>query len=436
MLIIEGGFYALMVGTAETFALFFAVKRGLSATQIGLATTLPVLLGAIAQWLVPCRIETRYLKPAMQFCQALQILALSGFIFAFHSSNVFFFPWILISLSLYWIGGLVASPLWLDWAAPWLPRRRFGSFLAKRSGIIAFVTLIAFVSAAFFAHTHGGIEAATAVFAFGILARTISFFTMGITPNPPHPLKVTEDSEKQPSLRKSKPVFYIILFTVLYKLAVSVSSPFCLPYLLRELHLSLPQYVFITAIPFMGRYLSLSNWGLAARTLRPFVGLQVAMLVISMNPILWSLTRDVRMLGAYELVSGLMWGGFELCAILVVQNFWPGNARRLLGWHMALSNGAALLGACVGSYLQSHGWNYSDIFFLSADMRFLVATGFVFVLWSLPETRIPLKVYGNFLGTLLTIRPSIANVGRVLPLRRGRLKGWMLATARKPPSGG
>ncbi len=425
LLVVEGCFYALMVGTAETFALYFSIQRGLDASQIAVISTLPILLGAVGQWLIPCRVPGDKLKLAMQGCLLLQISALFGFILAFRVVPAnYFYLFMLASLSLYWIGGLIAAPLWLDWTAPWLPQRRWGNFLASRNGIIAFMTLLAYVSGAWLTYSSGLalLDAVAVVFSIGIVARTLSLFTMRATPNPPRRRAQKETSSASPRLRDSKAVLGIIVFTVLFKWAVNISSPFCLPYLLHELKLDLPQYVFLTAVPFIGRYVSLTNWGLAARTLRPFVGVQVAMAVISINPILWSLTREVPILGSYEFVSGLMWGGFDLCAVLVVQNFWPGNTRRLIGLHMALGNGAALLGAWMGSRFQLAGWNYEELFFLSANFRFTVTCAFSVFLWSIPETRIPLKVYGNFLTTVLTLRPSIANVGRILPMTNLRRK--------------
>ena len=422
MLVTDGCLYACMVGTAETFALFFAVKRGLDAGQIAVISTLPILIGALAQWLVPCRIKGDLLKSTIQHCQWLQVVALMGFIFSFSLDSLStFYVCMLSFLSLYWVGGLVAAPLWLDWCAPWLPRRRFGLFLAKRSGIIAFFTLFAYVCAAVLAHKNG-VHVASAIFGFGAVARIASILVLRATPSPPRPHIALDKAVPLPRLRDSKPIVGIIIFTVLFKWAVNISSPFCLPYIVHDLKFDLWGYVWLTAVPFVGRYVSLSNWGLAARTLRPFVGLQVAMAVISINPILWALTRRIEWLGSFEFVSGLMWGGFDLCSVLVVQNFWPGNARRLSGLHMALSNGAALLGAWMGSRIQMGGSTYLDLFYLSANMRFTVTCAFAYFLWRLPETRIPLKVYGDFLSTVLTLRPSLANIGRVIPVRRGRFR--------------
>lgn len=418
MAIIEGCFYAVMVGTAETFALFFAVKRNVDIERFAWLSTLPILVGSCAQWLVPGRIPARYLRRGIASCLAAQVVALAGLAWSF--TGGFSFAGTLASLTLYWTAGLICSPLWLDWVSPWLPQGPFASYLANRNRVLAVMTLLSYVSAAFYIHTSGDVNAPVCVFGVAILARLISTTLFLRSPLSPAADASSARVPTRERFKGAQPVLVMAAFTIPFKFSTNLSSPFFLPYMLHELKLELPHYVLLTAAPFIGRALSLSGWGLAARTLRPFLGIQIAMLLIAINPILWTLTNRVEQLAGVELVSGMMWGGLDLCTLLVIQNFWKGNARAMQGLYLAVSNAAALAGACVGARLRTSGWSFHDLFFLSSDVRFVVAVGFITTFFWLKESSRSLKVYGEFLSTVLSLRISVANVGRILfPEKKG-----------------
>src|SRR5262245_56110437 len=117
---LEGSLYSVMVGSAETFAIVYAVKRGLSVTEIGFVSTLPILLGAIANWIVPMFVTPQRVKPSILACVSVQVVGIVGLVLSTFTNKPAY-P-LLISLSLYWIGGAAAGPIWLDWMSNWLPR--------------------------------------------------------------------------------------------------------------------------------------------------------------------------------------------------------------------------------------------------------------------------------------------------------------------------
>ena len=153
---LEAGLYALMVGCSETFALYYAVKRGIAQQDFAVISSVPILLGAIANWLIPQFVPTRFVKHALLLTVFTQICGLAGLFHSVGAEN--HFAWILISLSLYWIGGLAANPLWIDWMSGWLPQERLSRYLSRRNGFVALMTVIAYLLAAVWIHQSSSIR--------------------------------------------------------------------------------------------------------------------------------------------------------------------------------------------------------------------------------------------------------------------------------------
>jgi hypothetical protein len=411
---VEGALYACMVGMAEAFALFFAVQQGVSLSQLALLSTLPPLMGSLFQWVMPQLVGNGGIRRAKLVFYIVQIIGLFCLCRAAVSENLF--PWLFSALSLYWIGGMTSGPFWLQWAVNQIPSQAFGSFLSKRNAFVAFCTLAAYISAAAFLNLRSSPEDFLIVFAFGTLSRILSFLSQASISKiqiewSRYRPEVTGDRQ---TLARS-PVMWMIALTVLFKIAVTTSTPFFLPYMVQELKFGVLEYVALTSIPFVGRFVFLSGWGRASNDFRPFIGLQIACIGIALIPAMWAYTNNFYFYMFLELFSGVLWGGFELCSVLIVQRFRPSSTLRTLGLHMSLMSAASVLGALLGSrWMQSSGYTYQDLFLLSSSLRLFVAATMVIVFLRLPMTRVRLKVYGEYLSTVLSLRPSFANVGRLL----------------------
>ncbi len=426
---IEAGLYAVMVGSAETFAIFFAIKKGISSDQVALLHTLPILLGSIANWIVPAITPQKHLKKFLCAAVAVQCLGLGLTVTAFTGDN--FFPTLLTALSLYWIGGMVASPLWLDWISPWLPKERFARYFSRRNAYTSFITVCIFLALSYLLYWKDTESHLLLILSLGFIARSLSlcFLMAQASPVERHrrgesaPDTVTlSDPKRVPSpwknVLRSPVILSVGIFTVMFKFMAVIASPFTVPYMLNDLHFPLIHYAWITAIPYFGRAMFLASWGEAVRSFRPFVGLQICLIAISGTMSLWASVQSFWGLMATELLAGIFWGGFELSVVLVFQNFAPGRARTLIGAHLAAMNLAALGGAHVGAQLLKSGVPVHDLFVISATGRAIVAFSFLGVMLVLKEASTSYRVYTNFLWTALSLRPSIANIGRIVLQRK------------------
>ena len=152
--------------------------------------------------------------------------------------------------------------------------------------------------------------------------------------------------------------------------------------------------------------------------LRPFIGLQISCIGIAFIPALWVYLPNFWLYAALELVSGMLWGGFELCTILILQRFLVRNTLRMMGLHMSLMSAASVVGALTGSWLIKTQANYHSLFMISSGARMMIAAMMVIIFLRIPATRTRLVVYGQYLTTVLSLRPSFANVGRMIWARR------------------
>ncbi|MEO5668577.1 MAG: MFS transporter [Bdellovibrionota bacterium] len=415
---LEGAFYALMVGMAETYALYYAVKQGIALPQLAMLSTLPILMGSMSQWIVPQIVKETSLRRAKLAFYVVQIVGL--FCLCRSVASVNYYPWLFAALSLYWIGGMTSGPFWVQWMVNEIPSKAFGAFLSKRNAFVALCTLAAYLATAGYLNEHTASRDFLVVFSVGTIARIFSFASQIFLSRAR--IDWPERRTEMPAARIEElrsPIVWMIGLTALFKTVVTICTPFFLPYMMNELHFTILDYVALTAVPFVGRFLFLAGWGRASQDLRPFIGLQIACIGISIVPAIWALKPPYFVYLFLELSGGVLWGGFELCAILIVQRFRPKNTLRTLGLHMSLMSAGSVLGAWVGSqWMKNPAHSYRDLFVLSSSLRMSVAAIIVIVFLRLPATRVRLKVYGEYLTTVLSLRPSFANVGRLLAAPR------------------
>lgn len=399
----EGFLYALMVASSESFALYIAVLRGLSSIEIAMASTLPLLIGAVAQWFIPRRLKDHSLRSAIIIAMLVQSFGIAGlYVFATHKANF----WLLLSsLTMYWIGGLVASPLWLDWKAQHFECDHFRTFISKRSGFISLCTVICFLAIAYAFNVRQGLDVGL-IFVIGLIAR---FICAGVQWYVSYVMVLPQfrrsESEPIPQLggadpRASRdailrllPVFF--LWTGVFKFAVYVSSPFFLPYMIHDLNFNIWDCSLVSGMSILGRSLFTGFWGRRSLGIMPFFVLQFTGIFISFSPLFWSFSGRLGYLTSLEFISGIFWAGFDLSCILIIQNFVSSAPRRHLGVHMAIMNSCAVLGSLLGGVLLKAHFEYTTLFAFSAFVRLFVVIAFIALLARWPFVRLTIRSFAH-----------------------------------------
>lgn len=416
----EGSLYAIMAGGAESFALYYAVKRNFTLEQIALLTTLPVVLGSLAQIGVPYFVKTREkLSFALKSSFFIQILGLALMVYTCFLPNDTAYLTLLTSLSFYWIGGLCANPLWLDWISGFVPPNTMHNFLSRRNAFISIVTLAAYILTAYVLNSKTLSDSFVYVFFAALTARSLglSFQWKLSKINPIFTEKVEKESKPR-GIPLKRAVYIAIFGSFLFRSMVFVASPFFLPYMIGEMKLSLMEYSVLTALPFIGRFLFLAGWGQASINLKLFIGLELACFGLALSPLTWVISNSLYIIGISQLIIGLLWGGYEISQVLIIQKYWPGSTLKMLGFHLALSNIGSVVGAWLGAkYLNIIG-SYHDLFVLSMQLRILAALIMFYGFLQLKETRFRSKAYTDFLFASLSLRPTADFLGRLVFVRK------------------
>lgn len=421
---LEGLFFALMVASSESYALLHFTRQGLGPLQVAMMSTLPLLVSALTQYIIPRLLSEKLIAPGLLASFVVQIL---GLILMIDSAREFTsFTELLIGLSLYWVGGQTAAPLWLDWVSRLTgPSQQFASYLARRNAITTFLIMIFYFGFSLNIDTLDGISFET-LFQIGLVARIISFLLQGWLAyragQLPAVLPLNTDTQAFipdfPTGDWLRFLYFFFFWTALFRFCVNLSAPFFLPYMVNELNFSTVHYALLTSLPLLSRALFLNNWGHASADLKSFWGIQLSCLFISLSPALWTLSTSVYYLSVLEFAGGIFWGGFELTAILMVQQVAGKNTRGLLGLHMAAMTVLSVLGAMVGGALLKHGLSYHQLFWLSSACRLACGVGFIVHALKMPSFSLKKGQTLPYLSTVLSLRPSMANVGRVILGRR------------------
>lgn len=412
---VEGGLYALMVASTESFLFYYAVKQNVTAFQLALLATLPLALGALAQMIIPKFVQERDLGSSVVWTMLFQILGVLGILFTVAGN--FSFDRLLFFSCIHFIGGLTSNPLWIDWAAKIIPKRNFRKYMAARSSYTWYLILFFYVAMALLGQYTTWFKLVY-IFLIGAVARVLSCGLQALIIRGDFSKKIKayatirsqqpaaqEQSENQFPIEFKKMIWPFILLTAVFRLSCYTSSPFYVPYMMNDLKLSMAHYVILSSIPYFGRALFFNQWGRAGKGYAAFFGVQLTMLYISFIPIIWTLTRSYYILLGTEIFAGMAWGGFELNQVLMVQNFvhhsMKEGSRVLLGLHMALTNIFGVLGAIIGSLLLEANWSYYQVFYFSSFLRFLVVFLLIIKASSLRKMDFTAKHFKSYLRNLL-----------------------------------
>lgn len=369
----EGGLFALMVASTESFLSYYAIKQNITPFELALLTTIPLLCGAIAQIIIPKIISDKHLAASIVWTMLIQIVGVLGILHTVYKA--FSYNHLLFYACIYFIGGQSSTPLWIEWASRIIPKRNFRKYLANRSEFTWYLILFFYISLALLGQYTSWFKIIT-IFIIGALARIFSCVVQFLIIRKHVPTGIIKKINHQenyvidPKIKKT--IFTFIILTALFRMCVLMSGPFFFPYMLNELHLSMTSFVILSSMPFLGRAIFFSRWGRRGTLFSPFLGVIIAGFYIAIIPIIWTFSRNYFYLLGFEIISGIFWGGFELNQIMMIQNFIHQKSRVYLGAHMALTNFLAVLGAVIGSYWLNNNYSYYTVFRLSALFRLSV----------------------------------------------------------------
>jgi hypothetical protein len=413
---LDGLLFALMVATSESYFLYFLTKEGIQGVELGILSTFPIFLASFFLLLAPKFGFVRDLKRGLLTSILVQIIGL--FLIWAYSWKEPSFLLALLGLIFYWLGGQFSAPLWLDIFSGQTNQIDFGRLMGKRNSFVILCTLIFFIVFSYLLKTSGSFEL---IFLIGLIARCLSLGLNVYLLNK-YPPKTENLNLDQAPAEAEKVLNHFTFWGAIFRFTVALSSPFFIIYMVKDLNLSAPSYVWLTAMPFLSRAIFQKNWAKASENGRAFYGFQISTLLISSLPILWTLSKNYPYLIFLQLFSGLLWGGVELTQVLMVQNFFHGNSRKVFSKQQAFFGLAATMGGLLGGFLYDKGFQIFDIFNLSTILRFFVAFAFIFQVRKIAIAKLSFSSTTEYLSTLLSLRGSIGLIMRAVPIKTDKNK--------------
>lgn len=411
--LLECFFFSLMVASTESYINYFAVKAGITNFELAILAGGPLCLGAFAQLIFPRFIKEKDLQLSIVLSQMIQAIGLVGVIY----SSFYGFEFIptLISLSVYWVGGSACGPLWLDWIGGLFPRKFYRYFLSQKGRLICITTLVCYPLFSIFMKEIPWLKP-WHLFNIGFIARISSTAIqvyLGSKVIIQTPIKNTQINSSKvifnPSYFDNFLKKFLIFFGLLgvFKFSVNISSPFFLPYMIKELHFSQLQFAFLTTIPLLAKVLFGPFWAKRAYGKRTLKIMHFSSLMVGITPLLWVFSGNIIYLSLVEFYSGVFWSAFELGIILLIQQAVLAAPRTLLGEQMAFLNLFGLAGSMLGARLLGNGISSHNLFWLSTTLR--ISSSLLLIYFSTKIFMKPLKLqerdkYLNVIPTRLRRR--------------------------------
>jgi predicted MFS family arabinose efflux permease len=167
----------------------------------------------------------------------------------------------------------------------------------------------------------------------------------------------------------------LVLFLMAVQTAVHVSGPYFNPFMLKVLKMSWVDYMGLLSLGFIGKMMSLAWAGRFANRWGADRLLWVGSAGIVPISALWFFSQNIWYLAGVQILSGLVWGCYELAMLLQFFRQSPGEKRVTVLTMYNLGNSAAMVaGTFIGAWiLNSLGRDhhaYVTVFVASGFFRF------------------------------------------------------------------
>jgi MFS family permease len=424
-LAVEGAFQSYGQGLAEAYLGAYALLLGAGGFSLGLVATLPTAATAAAQALAR-RIRTGAggalaLLSWTWSAQAIGYasLALCGLLAA---------PWSVAVLAivafLTWGCGGLSVPAWTSLVSRVVPRPQHGWFFGLRGASQQAGVLTAILSGglllAWVGRRVGETLAFALLFLAAGLARAAGTALLARVPEPSRAGPARAEPERSRAappisgVRTTRKFRRLALYLWALHLATHVSTPFFVPYMLRDLGFSYGLVGLLLAVPAAVKISTLRLWGRLADRVGPGPMLRTSCWLVSVVPALWWISDSAWWIALAQLYSGLTWGAFELAQASSILQATRGREREVALLNVVdggmLIAGSLIGGATVNLVAGAGGSGYLAAMLLSAVLRLVPSVGLFLQVrgigrpaWS--HLAIPLRVWSIRPTRGITFRP-------------------------------
>ncbi|HEX7080684.1 MAG TPA: MFS transporter [Gammaproteobacteria bacterium] len=392
----DGMAFSVAAGGGETYFSAFALFLRATAPEVALLTTLPPLVGSLAQifsaWAGQFVSRKRLVLTgaAVQALTWLPILALP-YALPEHAVVV-----LLALFVIYQGGGNFAAPQWTSIMRDLVSDRRRGRYFGYRTRRTTITSFVSLVVCGMILHAFDAAGATYAgfavVFTIAFAARVVSVYHLTYLhePAPPATTLDVHITHWWQTVRESGAIGFTAYF-ILMNFAVGISAPFFAVYMLRDLEFSYLEFMATTGASVFVQFLTLNRWGRIADVYGNRAIMIITSMALPVVPLLWLVSGDFFYLLAVQCVSGLTWAGFTLSAGNLLYDLVPRSRRAAyVAFHNVGNAGCVFLGAMLGAALApalaprepllggvANPSNLLYLFALSGIVRAVLALAFV-----------------------------------------------------------
>ncbi len=387
--VLDGSANAAMVGFTQEYISPFALAMNATMLQMGLLSSIPNFMMALAQLVAP-RLEElagsrkRVILPVV-FLHALMWLPIL-FIPSLTPTNKAW--WLICLVTMSTILGSLANPAWGSMMADLVPPGNRGKFFGMRGRICGTITLIfSFGGGVILQRLSGNVMVGFYVLFIGAATfRLISWYFLARQYEPPAP----PTSSKRESLVSifrhlgSSNLGHFIIYVAMINMAVSLAGPFWAVYMLRDLHFNYLTYITIQSTAALLNLFSLTYWGRRGDLAGNVRVLRITSMLIPVVPVMWAFSSQVPYLILVQVLSGFAWAGFNLSTSNFLYDASTSeNRMRYIALYNAMNGTAVCLGALLGGCLAQSipavfGSRLIAIFALSGLLRAIIVTALMF----------------------------------------------------------
>jgi hypothetical protein len=351
-----------MTGVSESYFAAYAVFLKATTQQIALLASLPPLLASFSQLLSVWFAHKTGLRNKIIVAGAvIQVLALVAIALIPNQTGDLRVQVLVVCVIAYFVGPNIGAPIWGSLMGTIVPVAARGRFFALRTRLSSIASFCALVVGGIILQVFDVLDQTSkgflAIFAIGVLCRSVSTYHLSKIHDPPQTINLEESSEESlfQTLKTNRKFVRFSLFFSCMQFAVAISGPFVVVYLLRDLHYSYLQLTCNTAASVLVQFLVLNRWGRLGDLFGNRIVIRVTGSCIPFIPALWVLSSDFAYLILVQAISGLIWSGFTLSAANSVYDLTPPKKRAsLMALHNVNSNIAVFFGASTGSFLALH----------------------------------------------------------------------------------
>ncbi len=304
-----------MIALTDTFTIAAAIALRASSMGIALLSSLPLLIGSIAQFLLPAWADPgkgrkHYVLWGVRGQALFLFLAgLAGWL------PVRWAAWAYIALFVASaVSNNVTGPYWVAWMGDLMPGTARGRHFAWRSVFFSWMYLSCSLGAGIISRRYGAHNAPWLIFAGVFTAaaalRAVSHAFLARQYEPVSTMALEAFSPL--AFRPGKDFLIYCVATSLFQGAAAMSGPFFTVWYLRDLHFS---YLFLSvtlSLPVIGAISVAGFWGKLADHLGSGRVLWISGLLVALIPILFSLTQNKWAILAFCFYNGIAWGGYNL----------------------------------------------------------------------------------------------------------------------------